>query len=115
MSEETIFATALEKPPSERADFITQACGDDEALRNRVAALLTASEKVGDFMAKPAVASAVECHATEALSEAAAAATADRRATAAEVDGGVSTLIRLRSSPPKWMMTWSPSTKHSIV
>jgi serine/threonine protein kinase len=71
MTEETIFATALEKPPSERAAYLDEACGNDEALRNRLEGLLAASEKVGNFMANPAVAPAAGSDATEALATAA--------------------------------------------
>src|SRR5262245_60314544 len=67
MNEETIFATALEKPPTERAAYLAEACGTDHALRKRLEGLLAASEKVGNFMANPAVASAVDPAATEAL------------------------------------------------
>jgi serine/threonine protein kinase len=67
MSEETIFATALEKPQAERAAYLADACGNDEALRKRLEGLLAASEKVGNFMANPAVAPAVDPAATAAL------------------------------------------------
>jgi serine/threonine protein kinase len=67
MTEETIFATALEKPADERAAYLAEACGNDEALRKRLETLLAASEKVGNFMANPAVASAVDPAATETL------------------------------------------------
>jgi serine/threonine protein kinase/Leucine-rich repeat (LRR) protein len=81
MNEETIFATALEKPPSERAAYLADACGNDEALRQRMEGLLAASEKVGNFMANPAVAPAVDPAATEVLS-----APADGAVKAADPD-----------------------------
>src|SRR5262249_25972317 len=67
MTEETIFATALEKPPDARAAYLSEACGEDEVLRKRLEGLLAASEKVGNFMAHPAVAPAADPDATEAL------------------------------------------------
>jgi eukaryotic-like serine/threonine-protein kinase len=81
MNEETIFATALEKPPAERAAYLADACGGDEALQERLEGLLAASEKVGNFMANAAVAPAVDPAATEAL-----AASTDGRAEATNSD-----------------------------
>ncbi len=52
MTEETIFAAALEKQPSERPGFLLHICGDDTAMRHRLEAMLAASDKVGDFMAR---------------------------------------------------------------
>jgi serine/threonine protein kinase len=60
MNEETIFATALEKPADARAAYLAEACGNDEAQRKRLEGLLAASEKVGNFMANPAVAPAID-------------------------------------------------------
>ncbi len=40
-----VFNTALELPPAERAAYLDQACAGDPALRQRVAALLQASEE----------------------------------------------------------------------
>src|SRR3954466_8193161 len=57
MTEETIFAAALELPLAERSAYLANACGDDAALRNRLEGLLASSEKVGKFMARPVVAS----------------------------------------------------------
>ena len=57
MTEETIFAAALEKQPEQRAAFLAEACGDDSALRKGLDGLLAASEKAGNFMAHPVVAS----------------------------------------------------------
>ena len=47
MSEETIFAAALDKQPGERAAYLAKACGGDADLRKRLEGLLAASEKVG--------------------------------------------------------------------
>ena len=56
MTEETMFAAALEKQnPAERSAFLDEACADDPALRQRVEALLQAHEKAGDFLERPAV------------------------------------------------------------
>src|SRR5579871_2950392 len=56
MTEETIFALALEQPDATtRAAFLAGACGTDAALRLRVEALLRTHEKVGDFLNKPVV------------------------------------------------------------
>jgi serine/threonine protein kinase len=50
MDEETIFHLALEKPQSERADFLEHACVGDFALRQRVEVLLKAHEHPASFM-----------------------------------------------------------------
>ena len=51
MSEETIFAAAIEKAsPAERAAFLDGACGGDVELRQRIEALLTAHAKSGDLL-----------------------------------------------------------------
>jgi serine/threonine protein kinase len=56
MTEETIFANALEKEtPAERSAFLHQACGGDLALRQRVEALLRTHDQAGNFMERPAV------------------------------------------------------------
>src|SRR4051812_26544070 len=57
MTEEAIFAAALELKPTERADYLASVCGDDAALRRRLEGLLAASDRAGSFMARPAVAS----------------------------------------------------------
>ncbi len=45
-----VFAAALALPAGERAAFLTRECGDDQALRARIEALLRADSEVGDFM-----------------------------------------------------------------
>jgi serine/threonine protein kinase/formylglycine-generating enzyme required for sulfatase activity/Leucine-rich repeat (LRR) protein len=55
MSDETIFAAALELPAADRAAYLATACGSDAARRRRVEGLLTASDRAGAFMARPAV------------------------------------------------------------
>ncbi len=54
MSEETLFAEAIEKPPGERAAFLDDACGDDAGLRERIERLLQSHEGAGSFLAQPA-------------------------------------------------------------
>src|SRR5262249_6246551 len=50
-----LFLAALERPPAERAAYLDQACAGEEALRQRVEALLRADEEPGAFLseAKP--------------------------------------------------------------
>lgn len=48
--DEKIFAQALDLPAAVRAEFIATACGDDEAQRQRIAALLTAFDEADDFL-----------------------------------------------------------------
>jgi uncharacterized protein (TIGR03067 family) len=67
MTEETIFAAALELKPTERAAYLAGVCGDDAALRKRLEGLLAASDRAGSFMARPAVASAVPLEAATAI------------------------------------------------
>jgi WD40 repeat protein len=53
MNEETLFHLARAKPAAERAAFLMEAC-EDEALRQRVEALLRAHEESGGFLDGPA-------------------------------------------------------------
>ena len=55
-----IFDAAIELPPERRAAYLREACGDDDALRQRVEALLRAHESAEMFMASPAVAPRME-------------------------------------------------------
>ena len=51
MDEQSIFLEALQKEtPEERAAFLAEACGDDEAIRHEIEMLLKAHNKVGDFL-----------------------------------------------------------------
>lgn len=51
MDEEEIFLKAIEiSPVSDRAVFLTKACGDDVALRNRVESLIRSHEAAGVFL-----------------------------------------------------------------
>ena len=52
--EVAVFAAALELPARERAGYLARECGDDEALRARVEALLRAESEAGNFLEKPA-------------------------------------------------------------
>jgi hypothetical protein len=55
MTEETLFAAALEKAtPEERSAFLDDACSGDPAMRQRVDALLQSHEHA-DFLKKSAV------------------------------------------------------------
>lgn len=58
MNEETIFAAALARPPEERAAYLAEACASNADLRKRLEGLLADSERTGNFMASPVVASA---------------------------------------------------------
>jgi serine/threonine protein kinase/Tol biopolymer transport system component len=51
-----LFQTALEHSPEERAEFISEACGDDDSLRREVEALLAADGQAGSFIEAPAYA-----------------------------------------------------------
>ncbi len=51
--EADLFDAALQRPVHQRADYLEQACGDDAALRQRVAALLKACERTADFLDQP--------------------------------------------------------------
>jgi WD40 repeat protein/serine/threonine protein kinase len=56
MTEETIFATALDKQkPAERSAFLEEVCAGDAALRQRVESLIAAHEQAADFLERPAV------------------------------------------------------------
>ena len=50
-----IFDAAIELPPERRAAYLHEACGRDDSLRQRVAALLRAHELAQAFMDHPAV------------------------------------------------------------
>lgn len=44
---------ALEEPPAERARFLAEACGPDEALHRDAASLLASAEAASDFIERP--------------------------------------------------------------
>src|SRR5438270_9530995 len=61
MTEETIFAEALEKSiPIDRTAYLDQACAGDTVLRQRIETLLKSHEADGNFLGKPAIQCAAE-------------------------------------------------------
>jgi formylglycine-generating enzyme required for sulfatase activity len=54
MTEESIFANALEQPAAARAAYLDAACAGDAALRRRLDAMLRAHARMGDFLERPA-------------------------------------------------------------
>ena len=50
-----IFTRAADHPASSRADFLARECGDDVAMREELASLLTAVAESGDFLSTPAL------------------------------------------------------------
>jgi serine/threonine protein kinase/Flp pilus assembly protein TadD len=48
-----ILHAALEREPTERAAFLTEACSDDESLHQEVLSLLASHEQAGDFIEAP--------------------------------------------------------------
>ena len=55
-----LFEAALERPVSERSQFLDRTCGSDDSLRGEVESLLRSYDKAGSFLETPAVASAAE-------------------------------------------------------
>src|SRR4051794_21520015 len=53
MTEEELFAAALERPAAERAAFLDAACAGDATLRGRVEGLLRSHEGAGSFLDPP--------------------------------------------------------------
>lgn len=49
----TIFTEALKVSLPERGSFVANACGNDENLRRRVEELLSAHDRVGNFLEDP--------------------------------------------------------------
>jgi serine/threonine protein kinase/tetratricopeptide (TPR) repeat protein len=54
MSEETLFAAVLERPPTDRPRFLEEACGADGALLGRLRILLAAHERAVGILERPA-------------------------------------------------------------
>jgi serine/threonine protein kinase/Tol biopolymer transport system component len=50
---ETVVHAALERPADERAAFLAEACGDDEALRQEAASLVERDARADGFLAAP--------------------------------------------------------------
>src|SRR5947209_18930571 len=57
----SIFLAAIEIPPMERADFLTEAAAGDTALRERVEALLGAHHETDDFLERSAGPFGADC------------------------------------------------------
>lgn len=54
MNERSIFLAALEKTdPDQRRQYLDEACGNDEALREQVEQLLTAHQDADSFLENP--------------------------------------------------------------
>src|SRR2546426_11910593 len=53
---ERLYHQARERDPHERAAFLDQACGDDDALRREVESLLAEDDGVRSFLETPALA-----------------------------------------------------------
>jgi tetratricopeptide (TPR) repeat protein len=53
MTEESLFAAALEQPAADRQRFLEQACGADTALLGRLRVLLAAHEKAAGVLDRP--------------------------------------------------------------
>lgn len=51
---EEVFLAALDQAPLSREQFVGQACGGDQPLREEVMAMLRSHEETGDFMETPA-------------------------------------------------------------
>src|SRR5918998_3490728 len=49
-----VFHLALEREPQQRAAFLAEACGGDEAMRRDIDSLIEAHEKEGSFIDTPA-------------------------------------------------------------
>ena len=50
-----IFTQALKLPIRQRAAFLSRACSGNDLLRQKLEALLSANERSGDFLEKPAI------------------------------------------------------------
>src|SRR5262245_59521979 len=48
-----LFAEAVRLSPSQRVDFLNDACADDTDLRLRIEVLLRSNDRVGDFQEEP--------------------------------------------------------------
>src|SRR5262244_2172014 len=55
-----IFQSAIERPPSERHGFISEACADDSELRSEVESLISSHDQAGDSIEAMAVQAATE-------------------------------------------------------
>ena len=55
-----IFQDALERPPEHRDQFLIEACGGDEGMRQEILQLLAAFDEDGEFMESPAIGEVAE-------------------------------------------------------
>jgi eukaryotic-like serine/threonine-protein kinase len=55
-----LLEAALDRPPSQRAAFLNQACAGDAALRRKVESLLSSDEQARSFLESPAFEVAAE-------------------------------------------------------
>ncbi|HQR06352.1 MAG TPA: serine/threonine-protein kinase [Gemmatales bacterium] len=55
MTEREIFEAVQEKPQPERTALLHSLCGSDQALRQRIEALLTADQQANSFLSQPAI------------------------------------------------------------
>jgi|SRR6516225_12274718 hypothetical protein len=53
--EVAIFTEAVEMPTHERAAFLERACSGNKELHHKLEALLSANDRRGDFLEKPAI------------------------------------------------------------
>src|SRR5262245_48735664 len=53
---EDLLQAALDRPPSERASFLSEACSGDEELAGETSSLIDAYGEAGDFLEEPAIA-----------------------------------------------------------
>ena len=51
--EMAVFTEAIKVPRDQRAAFLDKACGKDADLRRKVEALLSAHDRVGNFLEEP--------------------------------------------------------------
>ena len=57
---ERLYHSTLEREPGQRASYLAQACGVDQALRSEVEGLLAQEDEAGSFMEEPAAAIAAQ-------------------------------------------------------
>ena len=53
MNEREIFSEALQRPATERADYLLQVCGSDDSMRRRLDEMLRETDRLGDFLESP--------------------------------------------------------------
>jgi len=69
-NEEAIFVLALTKPAAERAEWLDRECGADQALRQRLDALLAAHDAQDELLPASAVKATIKLDLSEAPDEA---------------------------------------------